>query len=100
MISPNAIFDEMRNKEMRARASILTSIVSELTGLPADHPAVARSCINIMAPFGILMLIRPQRMERVFPVLSFGPESVEDTIRHMVQFALGGLAAIARDARR
>jgi AcrR family transcriptional regulator len=100
VISPTAIFDEMRNKEMRARAGILTSIVSELTGLPADDPAVARSCINIMAPFGILMLISPQRMERTFPVLSFGPESVETTTRHMVQFALGGLAAIARDARR
>jgi AcrR family transcriptional regulator len=100
MISPSAIFDEMRNKEMRARAAILTSIVSELTGLPADDPAVARSCINIMAPFGILMLIKPQRMERVFPVLAFGPDSVEDTTRHMVQYALGGLAAIARDAHR
>jgi AcrR family transcriptional regulator len=99
VISPSAIFDEMRNKEMRARAAILTSIVSELTGLPADHPAVARSCINIMAPFGILMLIGPQRIERVFPVLSFGPESVQDTTRHLVQFALGGLAAIAREAR-
>jgi AcrR family transcriptional regulator len=100
IISPTAIFDEWRNKEMRARAAILKSIVSELTGLPGDDPAVARSCINIMAPFGILMLIRPERMERVFPVLSFGPESVADTTRHMVQFALGGLAAIARDARR
>jgi TetR/AcrR family transcriptional regulator, regulator of cefoperazone and chloramphenicol sensitivity len=99
MISPSAIFDEMRNKEMRARAAILTSIVSELTGLPADDAAVALSCINIMAPFGILMLIRPQRVERIFPVLSFGPESVEDTTRHLVQFALGGLAAIARSAR-
>jgi hypothetical protein len=46
------------------------------------------------------MLISPQRVERVFPVLSFGPESAADTTRHMVQFALGGLAAIARDARR
>ncbi len=100
MISPSAIFDEMRNKEMRARAAILKSIVSELTGLPVDDPAVARSCINIMAPFGILLLISPQRMERVFPVLSFGPDSVADTTHHMVQFALGGLAAIARDARR
>jgi AcrR family transcriptional regulator len=99
MISPSAIFDEMRNKEMRARAAILTSIVGELTGLPADDAAVARSCINIMAPFGILMLIRPQRVERIFPVLSFGPESMQDTTRHMVQFALGGLAAIARNAR-
>jgi AcrR family transcriptional regulator len=100
MVAPSAIFDEMRNKEMRARAAILTSIVSELTGLPADDPAVARSCINIMAPFGILLLINPRRMERTFPILSFGPESVQDTTRHMVQFALGGLAAIARDAGR
>jgi TetR/AcrR family transcriptional regulator, regulator of cefoperazone and chloramphenicol sensitivity len=100
MIAPSAIFDEMRNKEMRARAAILTSVVGELTGLPADDPAVARSCINIMAPFGILLLINPRRMERTFPILSFGPESVQDTTRHMVQFALGGLAAIARDAGR
>jgi AcrR family transcriptional regulator len=100
LIAPNAIFDAMRAKEMRARAAILKSIVSQLTGLPADDPAVARSCINIMAPFGILMLIGPARVERVFPVLSFGPESVADTTRHMVQFTLGGLAAIARDGRR
>jgi|SRR6185312_639977 len=96
ILSPNAIFDEMRHKEMRARAAILKSIVSGLTGLPDDDPAVARSCINIMAPFGILMLIGAERVERVFPVLSFGPESVADTTRHMVQYALGGLAAIAR----
>jgi AcrR family transcriptional regulator len=96
IVHPNAIFDEMRNKEMRARASILQSIVSELTGLPVDHPAVTRCCINIMAPFGILLLIGPQRMERTFPVLSFGPEALEENTRHMVEFALGGLAAIAR----
>jgi AcrR family transcriptional regulator len=100
ILSPNAIFDEMRHKEMRARAAILKSIVSGLTGLPDDDPAVALSCINIMAPFGILMLIGQERVQRVFPVLSFGPDSAADTTRHMVQFALGGLAAIARDGRR
>src|SRR5262249_49603873 len=98
ILSPSAIFDEFRNKEMRARAGILKGIVSELTGLPEDHPAVMRSCINIMAPFGILFLISPQRFERTFPVLSFGPEAVEENTRHMVQFSLGGLAAIARGA--
>jgi AcrR family transcriptional regulator len=100
MVSPSVIFDEIRNKEMRARAAILQSIVIELTGLPPDHPAVARSCINIMAPIGILLLIGTQRIERTFPVLSFDPEGVEETTRHMVQFALAGLAAIARDTRR
>jgi AcrR family transcriptional regulator len=97
IVNPTPIFDEMRNKEMRARAAILTAIVSELTGLPADHPSVVRSCINIMAPFGVLFLIGPQRMERTFPSVSFGPAAVEETTRHMVRYALGGLAAIAAD---
>ena len=96
IVNPNAIIDEMRNKEMRARASILQAIVSELTDLPAAHPAVTRACINIMAPFGILLLIGPQRIERTFPVLSFGPEAIQENTQHMVEFALGGLAAIAR----
>jgi TetR/AcrR family transcriptional regulator, regulator of cefoperazone and chloramphenicol sensitivity len=99
LISPTAIFDEIRNKEMRARAAILRGIVSELTQLPEDHPAVARSCINIMAPFGLVLLISPQRIERTLPPLSFGPEGIEEFTRHMLQFALGGLAAIAREAR-
>lgn len=100
IVAPTAIFDEIRNKEMRARAAILQSIVSELTGLPGTHPAVARSCINIMAPFAILLLVNPQRLQRIFPVLDFGPEAVAETTRHMVRFALAGLAAIARDGRR
>jgi AcrR family transcriptional regulator len=99
MISPTALFDEVRNKEMRARAEILKSIVSDLTGLPDGHPAVARSCVNIMAPFGVLLLINPRRIEKALPELSFGPQTADETTRHMVQFALGGLAAIARDAR-
>jgi AcrR family transcriptional regulator len=99
MIAPTPIFDEMRNKEMLARAAILRSIISDLTRLPEDHPAVARSCINIIAPFGLLLLIGPQRIEKKFPILSFGPECVDEFARHMVQFALGGLAGIARDAR-
>ncbi len=73
--------------------------MSELTSLPTDHPAVGRSCINIMAPFGVLFLIGAQRIERAYPVVSFGPDSIEENTRHMVQYALGGLAAIAREAR-
>jgi AcrR family transcriptional regulator len=99
MVSPSAIFDTIRNKEMRARAGILRAIVSELTELPVGHPTVARACINIMAPFGIVLLISRQRIEKTFPALSFGPESVEDTTRHMVQYALGGLAAVAPGGR-
>src|SRR3954454_9265644 len=97
MLAPTPIFDEIRNKEMRGRAAVLRGIVSELMQLPEDHPAVARSCINIMAPFGVLLLIGPQRIERAFPVLSFGPDATEELTRHMVEFALGGIAAVGRN---
>jgi hypothetical protein len=51
-----------------------------------------------MAPFGVLLLITPQRFEKIFPVLSFGPEALEEFARHMVEYALGGMAAVAREA--
>jgi hypothetical protein len=47
----------------------------------------------------VLLLIGPQRIERAFPVLSIGPESLEELTRHMVEFALGGIAAVARETR-
>jgi TetR/AcrR family transcriptional regulator, regulator of cefoperazone and chloramphenicol sensitivity len=99
MLSPTPIFDEIRNKEMRGRAAVLRGIVGELMQLPEDHPAVARSCINIMAPFGVLLLIGPQRVEKAFPELSFGPDATQELTRHMVEFALGGIAAIGRNIR-
>ena len=99
MISPTPSSMRCATRKCARRAAILKSIVSELTGLPDGHPAVARSCVNIMAPFGVLLLTNPRRIEKALPELSFGPQDTDETTRHMVQFALGGLAAIARDAR-
>lgn len=99
LLSPTPIFEEIRNKEMRNRAALLRGIVSELMQLPEDHPAVARSCINIMAPFAVLLLVGPERLEKAFPVLSLGPDAMEELTRHMVEFALGGIAAIGRNTR-
>ena len=82
---------------MRGRAAVLSGIVSELMQLPKDHPAVARSCINIMAPLGVLLLLGPQRIERAFPTVSFGPESLAQLTHHMLEYAMVGLAAVARN---
>jgi AcrR family transcriptional regulator len=98
ILSPGPIFDQIRSKDMRARAAILKGIVSELTGLPAEHAAVARCCINIVAPLGILFLVGQRSTARIFPVLRLGPEAVEENTRQMAHFALGGIEAIARAA--
>jgi AcrR family transcriptional regulator len=97
MVSPSAIFDEIRSKEMRARKEILEAIVADLAGLNKDHPAVARTCINIMAPLAVILLMGAPRIEKAFPTLSFSPEQVEATTHYMVEYALGGIAAAARE---
>ncbi len=95
MVSPSPIFDEIRSKEMRARKDILETIVADLAGLPKSDPTVARACINIMAPFGIVLLMGATRIEQAFPNLSFGAGQVEAMTQHMVEYALGGIARLA-----
>jgi hypothetical protein len=39
-------------------------------------------------------------MKRALPSLALAPEDAPDLARHLAQFALGGLEAVRRDARR
>lgn len=99
IIAPTPAFDEME-KESLIRMRILRGIVSELTGLPEDHPAVARGCVSVMGACFPLLLFDRRTFGRMFPNLSLTPRDAPALARHMLQFALAGLAAISRDARR
>jgi hypothetical protein len=94
VLSPRAISDTLGYKGVRKQTVILQHIVSELTGLSLDHPVVLRSCLHIIAPLGILLLIGRRRIEHMFPALTLGAESVQENTRLMLQFALGGLGAV------
>jgi len=59
---------------------------------------VARSCINIMAPFGVLLLISPQRIEKTSRFCHSARRRRKNARATWCKFALGGLAAIAREA--
>jgi TetR/AcrR family transcriptional regulator, regulator of cefoperazone and chloramphenicol sensitivity len=74
--------------------------VGELMGLPDDHPAVARGCLSIMAPCLMLLISDRLMLKRVFPNADIGPREAPALVRHMVEFALAGLAAVARDVRQ
>jgi AcrR family transcriptional regulator len=100
IIAPTGMCAGMDNPKLRAVAALLEGAVSELCGLPHRHPAVALSCINIMAPFVILPLVSQQQLEEFFPTVSFGSHSVEETTQHLARFALRGLAGVARNVKR
>ena len=98
IVAPSPAFDALE-KELLVRVGVLRGIVSELTGLPDEHPAVARGCVSVMGACFPLFLIDRRVVKRLFPGLGLTPEDAPALARHLTQFALAGLSAIARDAR-
>jgi TetR/AcrR family transcriptional regulator, regulator of cefoperazone and chloramphenicol sensitivity len=99
MIAPSPALEALRQKQMYPKARILKSIVAELMALPEDHPAVARGCLSVMAPCGFLLICDRGPLKRIFPQLGLTPDDAPALIRHMVQFTLAGLSAVAAEAR-
>jgi TetR/AcrR family transcriptional regulator, regulator of cefoperazone and chloramphenicol sensitivity len=100
LVAPSPVFVEMRDKEIFPKLGILKSVVAKMIGLPATHPAVERGCLSIIAPC-ILLLIGDRRFfKRAFPRSGFGPDDAATLTHHMVEFALAGIAAIARSAKK
>jgi hypothetical protein len=49
----------------------------------------------------VMLLICDRRtLQRLFPHFGFTPEDAPAVVRHVVQFTLAGLTAVAADARR
>jgi TetR/AcrR family transcriptional regulator, regulator of cefoperazone and chloramphenicol sensitivity len=98
IVAPSPAFDELEQESL-IRVRIMRGIVSELTGLPEDHPAVARGCVSVIGACFPLLLFDRGMFKRMFPSLSLTPQDAPALARHLAKFALAGLAAVARDAR-
>lgn len=99
IVAPSPAVDALREKEMIPKSRIMKAIVAELMGLPEDHAAVARGCVSVMGPYFMLFVCDRRTLKSLFPQFSLAPENTTDLIRHMVQFAVAGLKALADDAR-
>jgi AcrR family transcriptional regulator len=100
VIAPSPALDLLREKELLPKTRILRAVVGELMGLPADHPAVARGCVSIMAPCVLLLIFDRTMLRRAFPNLGLAPEDAADLVQHLVQYALAGLSAVAAGVRK
>jgi AcrR family transcriptional regulator len=94
-VTPSTVYGPMHDRALASRARTLKSIVSALTGRPADHPLVARGCVSVMAPCALLLLVNRRKLQRLMPQLNLTAESAPQITRHLVDFALAGLHAIS-----
>lgn len=97
ILSRSPMMSGLIERQIAPKAALLRGILAESMALPADHPAVSRSLINLIGPF-LMLLVTDQRIQRkVAPHLDLQHEAFAE---HMVTYAIGGLQAIARAARR
>ena len=100
IIAPSPAIETLLEKQGLPKGRIARSIVSEIMGVPEDHPAVARGCISVLAPMLMLFIADRRTLKRMFPSLGLRPEDTKTLARHALQFSLAGLTAVARDARK
>jgi AcrR family transcriptional regulator len=98
VVAPTPVFETLREKEVLPKSRILRATVAELTGLPEDHPAVARGCLSVIAPCLMLLVLDRRTLGRIFPNIRLTAGNTDALVDHLVQFALAGLAAIATEA--
>lgn len=95
--APNLANQTPRKKERHQKISMLKGIVSDLMGLPEDHPSVARGCVSVLAPCFILLIGDRPTLKRAFPQLGLQPKDAPALLRHMVTYAIAGLSAVAAE---
>jgi TetR/AcrR family transcriptional regulator, regulator of cefoperazone and chloramphenicol sensitivity len=67
--------------------------------LDADHPAVSRSGISVLAPCFMLLVADRRTFKRAFPSFGLGADNASALAAHFSNFALAGLAAAANAAK-
>lgn len=93
--SPTFVDHASHEKSRLEKMNLLKGIVSELMGLPENHPSVGRGCISIMGPCFMLMICDRATLKHALPQLGLQTDDASTLIDHMVRFALAGLAAVA-----
>lgn len=98
-VNPSPAFVALQKKETRPKLLLLKGVIAEIMGLPPGHPAVERGCASVIAPCSLLLLGKRYWLKQVFPHFGFEPEDAGALSRHLTQFSLAGLAAIAANAK-
>jgi AcrR family transcriptional regulator len=99
IVAPSAAMEALRETQVAPKARIIRSIVGQLMDLDADHPAVARTCLSIVAPLLMLVVADRRTLKRALPALGLSRGDAPALARHMVAVAMAGIAAAARSQR-
>jgi AcrR family transcriptional regulator len=94
MLHPSDALQTLLEREVLPKKQIAIGFVSEILGLPSDHPVVARCGLSIIGPIALLLLGSPGMLQHAAPHAAVSAQ-VDAVVHHFQSFISGGLAAIA-----
>ena len=95
LLSPSSNLQVLFQEDLEPKFVLIRRILSEVTGIPEDDPALPRCMISIAAP--CLMLLVASRGNLPGPPQQVLRMPRQDLISHLHRFAFAGLEAIGRD---
>lgn len=94
MADPTPLFDQLIEEGMRPRIVYLSSVIGELIGCATNDPRVAKSVASIQSQ--TIFYFPNPLSARLGISQKLTPEEVARIARHIADFSLGGIGAIAR----
>lgn len=94
LLSPSSHMQTVFQSVIPVKASFIMAIVSEITGIPADDPALLRCVLSVIAPCLLLQIGKRDVPGPVQVILKMPREAL---VEHLHRFTMAGLEAIGRD---
>jgi len=97
LLAPSSHLEVLLQSEVPMKKSLVIAILMEITGIPANDPALLRCLLSVAAPCLVLLIGRRGIPGPLQEVRSMPRAAIVD---HLHRFAMAGLKAVARDYAR
>lgn len=88
ILAPSPHFASLIGEGVMPKFRLVANILGDITGIPPDHPALARCVVSIMAPCLMLLVIDRDTANPFQALLS---QPAEELAAHLKRFAVAGL---------
>lgn len=92
LLSPSPLLSKVMREQLMPKFGVLTGIMSEVTGLAPQNPALTRCVLSMMAPCMVLLIVNRNIDSPIRTIFRHAPADVAE---HMKTFVFAGLEAIA-----
>jgi AcrR family transcriptional regulator len=97
VFAPSSNLEALVQREALPKVRVIMQLISAITGIPIDDPAIPRCLLNVAAPC-LMLFVAPADVPGPLQSVLRMPRPV--LVAHLQQFAFAGLDAIARDHSR